>query len=428
MLAGVYRYWIKDPNVPFVLDGQTITQNTPLLVDSSTGALKSGVPVCSGSVTTNCVASFNIPANDPKKLGLDPKIGALLKSYPVPNNYQASGDGLNTATYMWNPPANFEGPNYLGRVDHRFNENNNIFVRYMYSQYNTLKGDPLNARPAIFPGFPPRGEVFRTTQGLAASYRRVFSPTVVNEFTMGYSRFVFLFTQGETNPSWPNNPPYAFANVTLDSINTPRTYRAVTTPQFVDNLSWIKGKHVLQMGFNMRFYQHNDQRGQPGGVNVTPTMSFSGSTRTPVGFNTPAVGTSTKAGISSSDNSRLLGAINDIMGIPAQLSQVFLGELNSDMFLPYKSGEAVTMWSEGHRMKQYNFYFQDEWKFRSNVTINLGLRWEVNMAPTEAGGRVYLPDKPIEGTQGPVTFVKSDAWLKTNNAKAIAHRHNLEPI
>ena len=40
------------------------------------------------------------------------------------------------------------------------------------------------------------------------------------------------------------------------------------------------------------------------------------------------------------------------------------------------------------------------------LTLNYGLRWEINKAPTEAGGRVYIPDKPIDGSQGPVTFVR----------------------
>ena len=422
-LSGIYRYWVADPDPSkaFTIAGQKITQNSPLLVDGRTGALKPEVPVCGGSVTTNCVASFNVFANDPKGIGADPKLMALYKTYPAPNSY-TTGDGLNTATYLWNPPADFQGPNLLFRVDHKQDANNNFFARYMWSDYNTLKGDPLNGRPIIFPGFPPRGEVFRRTQGLAINYRKVISPQTVNDFTMGYSRFVFLFTQGEANPNWPNVAPYAFANITFPYINTPRTFRAVTTPQFVDNFSIVRGRHLFQMGANIRLYQHNDQRGQPGGVNVTPSMSFSGSTRTPVGFNTPAVASSTRAGIASNDNARLNGAINDLVGIPAQLSQVFLGDLSTDAYLPFKVGNSVTMWAEGHRLKQFNFYFQDEWKIRSNVTINYGVRWEFNMAPTEAGGRVYLPDKPVDGSQGPVTFVHAKAWLDTHNLKALAPR------
>jgi len=421
LMTGIYRYWIADPTTPFVFGGQTIKQNSPLLVDGSTGALLPGVPVCGGSIATNCVASYNIYGNDPKGIGADPKLAAIFKTFPTPNKY-TTGDGLNTATYLWNAPANFQGPNILFRLDHNFDANNHVFGRYMYADYNTLKGDPLNARPMVYPGFPPMGEVFRRTQGLSVGYRRVISSTMVNEFTMGFSRFYYLFTQGEANPDWPNVAPFSFANLTFPYNNNPRTLRNVTTPQFIDNFSIVHGRHVFEMGANIRLYEHNDQRGQPGGVNVTPVMSFSGSTRNPPGFVTPAVSTTTKAGIASTDNSRLLGAINDLVGSPAQLSQNFLGDLTSDIFLPYKTGNSITMWAEGHRLKQFNFFFQDEWKLRPNLTLNYGVRWEINKAPTEAGGRVYLPDKPIDGSQGPITFVHADSWLKTNNLKAIAPR------
>ena len=171
------------------------------------------------------------------------------------------------------------------------------------------------------------------------------------------------------------------------------------------------------MGANIRLYEHNDQRGQPGGTNVTPALSFSGTIRPPVGFNTPTVGA---GGIDATDSNRLNGAINDILGIPARLSQVFLGDLSADAFQPFRSGKSVTLWNVGHRLKQYNFYFQDEWRVRRNLTLNYGVRWEINPAPTEAGGRVYVPNGPIVNNPGLVSFVKSDRWFKNNNLGAIA--------
>src|SRR5262249_21014476 len=149
-----------------------------------------------------------------------------------------------------------------------------------------------------------------TTRNLAISYRHLFSPRVVNEFTTGISRFILLFTQGEANPSFPNVPPYNFQNagstyIALPYINAPRTFRAVTTPQVLDNLSIVKGAHVLRFGTNIRLYEHNDQRGQPGGINVTPTLSFDSSLRAPAGFNTPTVATANTPGINSTDNTRL---------------------------------------------------------------------------------------------------------------------------
>ena len=419
--AGIYRYFVADPKNPFVLNGQTITKNVPALVDPRTGALAPGVRTCASPTDLNCVASYNFAGNDPKAIGVDPSIAKLFATYPQANTY-LNGDGLNTAGYTWNAPALFRGPNYMARVDHTFNENNAMFFRALWGNYNTLQGDPLNGRPQVFPGFPPLGEVFRTTRNFAASYRRVISPRIVNEFTAGLSRFIFLFTQGEANPSFPNVVPYTFANVSLPYINTPRTYRAITTPQLLDNLSIVKGSHIIRTGINFRFYQHNDVRGQPGGTNVTPSLTFSATVRPPTGFTTPGVASGTVAGINSSDSSRLLGTINDVLGIPARLSQNFLGDLSANNYLPFLSGNNVTLWDEGQRLKQYNFFVQDEWRIRKNLVVNYGLRWELNPAPTEAGGRVYVPDKPIDGSQGLVTFVHADRWFKNNNVGAIAPR------
>src|SRR5262249_15219874 len=166
--------------------------------------------------------------------------------------------------------------------------------------------------------------------------------------------------------------------------------------------------HVYRMGANIRLYEHNDQRGQPGGTNVTPALSFMQNLRTPSGFNTPVVGAGS---IDATDSNNLNGAINDILGIPARLSQVFLGDLSRDGFLAFGTGKNVTLWNLGHRLKQYNFYFQDEWRLRQNVTVNYGVRWEINPAPSEAAGRVYVPDKPVVGA-GLVSFPKADRWYE----------------
>lgn len=417
-LSGKYRYFRADPGNPFVLDGVQIRQNVPQLVDPSTGVLRPGVRTCGSNTDLNCVATFDIYANDPRRIGGDPTILKLLNSYPKPNSWSV-GDGLNTATYLWNSSYRVRGPHIMGRVDHTINDNNTVFARYLFSDQNTLGGDPNNSRPQLYPDFAPLGEVFRRSQNLAVSYRRVISPRMVNELTLGFSRFAFIFTQGEANPAFPDIPPFDFANISEPYLNRPRTARAVTTPQILDNFSIVTGAHNLRMGFNFRFYQHNDQRGQPGGVNVTPVLSFSRTLRPPQGFNTPGVATANAGGIAAADNNRLLSSINELTGIPAQLQQVFLGDIKNDTFLPFRAGNSVTMWSQGQRVKQYNFYIQDEWKLRRNMTLNIGARWELNPAPTEAGGRVYVPQGPLSGE---VRYVQADRWYANNNVGAIAPR------
>ena len=64
------------------------------------------------------------------------------------------------------------GPRNIIRVDHIFNANNNIFFRAMWAVEEQLKGDLLNGRPSIYPGFPPRGEVYRPAKNYALSWRR----------------------------------------------------------------------------------------------------------------------------------------------------------------------------------------------------------------------------------------------------------------
>jgi hypothetical protein len=93
-LSGLFRYFIPDPKNPLVINGQTIQQNSPLLVDPNTGALR--VPLCGGSVTVNCVTTYNIFGSDPRGIGADQKVFAFLNKYPLPNAF-GFGDGLNTA-------------------------------------------------------------------------------------------------------------------------------------------------------------------------------------------------------------------------------------------------------------------------------------------------------------------------------------------
>lgn len=421
-LNGIFRYFVVDPKNPLSINGQRVTQNSSVLIDPKTGQYAAGVRNCAGPTDTNCIASYDIFANDPLKRGIDKSVKAVLGGYPAPNSY-SSGDGLNVGNYQWNSPVQVKGPQYMTRLDHNINEKNTFWLRYLYGEQNTLGGDPLNSRPRVLPGFPPRGEVFRPAHNIAAGLRTVLTPRIVNELTLGYSRFTFLFTQGEANPAFPNVPRFTFNNSSVDYTANPRTARAVNVPQIIDNVTFISGAHVMRFGVNVRMYQHNDQRGDVGGTSLVPSISLSRTTRPPAGFTFPALTSGTAAGISATDLNRLQGTVNDLLGIPASLTQVFLGDVKNDTFLPFKSGDkSVTLWSQGQRTKQYNFFAQDEWKLRRNVSLSYGVRWEINAPPSEAGGRVYVPNKPIDGSQGSVSFVHSDRWYQNWNIGAFAPR------
>ena len=424
-LSGVFRYFVADPANPLVINGSKITQNSPALVTSS-GALAPGVRNCASPSDVNCVQSYNIFGNDPQGIGGDSGVLGLLKSYPAPNDY-ATGDGLNQAGYLWNAPSAVRGPRNLLRIDHIFNPNNTVFFRALWATEQQLEGDLLNGRPAIFPGFPPRGEVYRPAKNFALSWRSVITPHLVNEFTPGFARFTFLFTYGDSNPKFPNNiPAYTFNNVDVDYIFSPHSERTLNTPQLIDNISWTRGSHVIKIGVNLRLYQQNDQSGSVAGVNVLPSISLSASLNPPgAAFNLPSIANGAVPGIASTDDTRLLSSINDLLGIPATLKQGFLGNLNTNTFSPLHSGNYLSVWYVGERNKQFNSFIQDEWRIRRNLTVTYGTRWEYNKPGTEVSEDPYVTNKPVDGSQGPVTFVKASSWWKRQNLDAFAPRVGL---
>lgn len=420
-LAGIYRYFLADPANPFIIKGQRITANSPFLVKDD-GSLADGVRNCASAADRNCIQSYNIYGNDPLRIGGDAQVLKLLRSYPSPNNYR-SGDGLNIAGYLWNTAYQVRGPRNLIRFDHIFNANNSMFFRVLWGDEQDVKGDPLNSRPVVFPGFPPKGERLTPAQSWALSWRSVLSPTMVNELTLGFARVNFVFTYIDSNPDGVNLPRFTFNNATVHYTNQPHTIRFLNTPQLIDNFSWIRGAHQLKFGGNVRFYRQNNQNSS-GANNAVPQISLSASLNPPgAAFGLPAVATGSNPGITSADNTRLLATINDLLGIPAQLRAVFLSDLNTDTFNPTRTSNGYySLWASGQRLKQWNGYAQDEWRARKNLTLNYGMRWEWNRPATESSQPIFVPDKPIDGSQGKVTFVRAKSWWKRSNITALSPR------
>jgi hypothetical protein len=416
--TGIFRFVRGTINV----GGVNITRNSPLLVDAN-GNLKPGVPVCGGAVTGNCVDSYNMFAGDPRGIGGDPAVLALMNSLPAANAFSL-GDGLNTAGFNFNAPSAFKGPNYYVRVDHTFSANDNIFVRWLQNTFDTKQGDFLNARPQVYPGFPPLGEVNRLGKNLAISWRHSFSPTLVNEFTTGFNRFAFVFTFGESNPNFPDPakvPIWADDCVLGSTLNvdspfclSPHTARAVTTPQFVDNLTWIHGAHTFRAGINFRFYIHNDSRGFFGGSVVEPIIRFNRS-RVPGFIGAPVACTGAPTCPSSTDVNRLNQAIDELAGIPRSIQQAFLANFGANT---YGATNFATVYTRAH---QYDSFIQDEWKIKPNLTLNLGLRWEYNPAPYDAK-QTLAPNVFPDGSHGVVTYAKTGNWFQNDNIGAVGPR------
>ncbi|MGH9752798.1 MAG: carboxypeptidase regulatory-like domain-containing protein, partial [Blastocatellia bacterium] len=266
---GIFRYFIPNPANPLVINGTTITRNSPLLVDPQTGALRPEVQVCDGAVTIGCVATYNIVANDPRGLGIDPTIQQrVLDLLPAPNNHAATGDGLNTAGFVFNAGRLDPQRDFVFKIDHKFSDSHMMFVRYGWGHQNTLN-DTTNAGEPAFPGLPPKVHTTRDPRNMAVGYRSVITPSLSNELVAGANHFTFNFI----NPSVGQQPFSIIAANPTDPLDfTDGNLRTINTYQIVDNLSWVKGAHLVKGGINFRYTQHRDVRGSIAGQNSQPLV------------------------------------------------------------------------------------------------------------------------------------------------------------
>ena len=115
--------------------------------------------------------TYNVVANDPLALGLDPSVQAMVNGskIPVPNDFRV-GDGLNVAGFDWLAAEHEKQLDYTIRVDHTFNASHGVFVRFSAGHQNTF-GDTANGGLPILPGFPNTVDTFRTPKNLAVNWR-----------------------------------------------------------------------------------------------------------------------------------------------------------------------------------------------------------------------------------------------------------------
>jgi hypothetical protein len=171
--------------------------------------------------------------------------------------------------------------------------------------------------------------------------------------------------------------------------------RTVDTIQIVDNLSWQRGDHALRFGTNMRFQKHTDVRGSVSGVNVAPIVNFS------TGINTVDPAT---FGIPSNiqvanDRPALQSSINFLLGRVGSISQGFVQQGST-----YAPGG--TPFNFEAQYPEIDFYAQDTWKPRSNLTVDLGLRYEAKLSPRNPDDLIRRPNQRVAVGEAPSSTLR----------------------
>jgi len=263
---------------------------------------------------------------------------------------------------------------HLGRFDHRFNDKNRIFGRYVIV-HSAWTNDPLQRTNKFVTRF--------RAQNLGVGYSRILSPRAINDFRVGYNRIRANQLAIQTNTDFTHRDLGLDFRVVTDGNRTlqPReegipninitsftgsgsgnvTFNVNETSEIADSISINLGKHNLKFGGQWRLSPVvNEASNLPRGQ-----ITFS----------------------------------QDISGIPDAFAAFMLG-------IPLNANSAEGVPTNDMHQQKFGFYWLDDWKASLRLTINYGLRWDWYGGVTDAGGRgrnLSFAEGDLQTIQGRVT-------------------------
>ena len=254
------------------------------------------------------------------------------------------------------------------RIDENVTDKNKLFFSYHSREQNFLNANGFDLPAPLTPG----GEYYNYyfTHYLRFGWDYIVSPSVLNHLTVGFNR-VYTASKGPSvngsdwesvlgisGASGPTFPQFQFngaqyGNSYSQWANNSFSLQVPNALVVADSVSWTKGQHSFRFGFDWRSYQYSLENT---GIQ-SPAYTFSNNETS---FTPPSQNTNTS--------------------------------LTGDPFASFLLGlpdiETLTSTSHFSRWAQnyYAMYAQDDFKARKNLTLNLGLRWDIETPRHEAIG------------------------------------------
>jgi Carboxypeptidase regulatory-like domain len=308
----------------------------------------------------------------------DPTIGALLSSIrtAIPGSKVTGDPNVEQASFINHGGQIRRFPTV--RLDFNLTKNHHIENIWNYQRF-AGQVDFLNNTDPAFPDFPNQGSQGSVRFSDSMAWRWTISNSLINEARYGIVGGTVLFFPEIAASQFGNQAPngqgmdlslgnFASGGLTLTSATVNRAPSRRNSPvrEFSDNLSWIKGDHSFSFGATLTRIGYYNQA-----VTVVPQASYTiSSSLDPAPFNAFAFLPSTQQSVASQLYGLLSGrltAFNSNARLDEDTNKyAFLGPLNS----------------RAHSL-EWGAYGTDTWRFRPNITLTLGLRYE-RQVPVQA--------------------------------------------
>jgi hypothetical protein len=274
----------------------------------------------------------------------------FLSFFPDPNIGDTSTYVPGQYNYSTNKDTSLSSDQFDIRGDQYFGQKAMVFARFSYKNHNPNAAQNLNVPSSVN---SEKDRIFL----IAGNYN--FTPSLINEFRYGFT----FSTQGNTNPfdgkTFTQNsglqglqnlfynglPELDFSYLTPLNADRLTSIQQSRTHVFTDNLTWVKGRHTMKFGLDIRRIE----------------------ALTPLGFN---------------------GADN--YGTFDYSSANFTGNEFADFLIgtPNTTFYDVVQSDNDGRAKHYHFYAQDQWRVSDSLTLSYGIRYEYHPAYHDPSGNI----------------------------------------